>query len=252
MPSFLAKSFRRKLILAYSILMFAIIILVNSFYASSLKNQYIENIQDNLANQAKLIIRNIDLELINNKSRSELQRISKDYAEQFETRITIIAQDGTVLSKSEKAAENIDKIENFRDKKEVKSALIGKVGSGVRFSEKLRMSMIFVAVPITKDDKVIGALRLSMPLKGVSRILYSFSAMVFWGTIIALVLIIAGGYIIATAISNPLVELTHAAEKLSDGVFPVKINTKNSDEIGRLGKALSIISYRLGDHQKGS
>jgi len=57
-----------------------------------------------------------------------------------------------------------------------KVALKARVGRSVRYSHTLHTHMMYVAVPLARDGKILGVVRCSKPLKAVHEVLGAFRA----------------------------------------------------------------------------
>ena len=94
-----------------------------------------------------------------------LDTLAKKLGDQTDTRVTIIALDGTVLGDSE---EDPATMENHADRPEVMDALATGVGESTRYSTTLEQEMMYVAVPISYQDEILGIARVSLPLTAVA------------------------------------------------------------------------------------
>ncbi len=94
---------------------------------------------------------------------SDAQAFVDEATHNTELRMSVIAQDGTVLADSELDATTLD---NHRDREEVTAALAGNVGSAQRTSESDEVERIYIAVPATFEASKV-ALRISEPSSAV-------------------------------------------------------------------------------------
>src|SRR5262249_2189797 len=77
------------------------------------------------------------------------------------SRVTVIAADGRVLGDSEVAVDDLPRVENHGTRPEVLAAFAGGVGRDRRTSATIGASLLYVALPITDDGKVIGVIRVA-------------------------------------------------------------------------------------------
>ena len=85
-------------------------------------------------------------------------------------RITLILPDGKVIGDTE---ENPSRMVNHADRVEIRSALRGEVGSSIRFSTTLQRDMMYVAIPMHEEDKLIAVVRTSVSLVSIDKALTS-------------------------------------------------------------------------------
>ena len=82
--------------------------------------------------------------------------VVRSFAGKTRGRLTLIAQDGRVLSDSDART---NRMENHRGRPEIEAALAGRIGSARRKSATMGVDFLYVAVPVAD-----GALRLAVPL----------------------------------------------------------------------------------------
>jgi two-component system phosphate regulon sensor histidine kinase PhoR len=90
--------------------------------------------------------------------------LCKTFGRSMSRRVTVIRSDGTVLGDSEKDPASM---ENHADRPEVREALSGRLGIMERYSMTLDKRMMYVAVPLASDGKVVGVARVSESLDDV-------------------------------------------------------------------------------------
>ncbi|HER44009.1 MAG TPA: PAS domain-containing sensor histidine kinase, partial [Candidatus Eisenbacteria bacterium] len=91
-------------------------------------------------------------------------------------RVTVVASDGRVLCDT---SEQPDRMENHGDRPEIIQALAGLTGESVRYSDTIRQRFMYVAVPLRAGNRIVGAIRVSVPLAFVDESLRSIRARIF-------------------------------------------------------------------------
>jgi signal transduction histidine kinase len=104
---------------------------------------------------------------------------------------------------------------------------------------------IFVAVPLRRDARIVGAVYLSQPMRDVAAVLADLRARLILSAAIALALSALVGLLLARAIAQPVRELTRAADHLAQGDFDYPLTIKSSDELGELTRAFRSMSGDL-------
>ena len=101
-------------------------------------------------------------------------------------RITLILPDGTVAGESVKSRELM---ENHSDRPEVKIAMEqGRAGQAIRFSSSVRKTMLYVAVPVYRDNALVGVVRAATPLLRMHEVLRGTERNLLWGGVVILLL----------------------------------------------------------------
>jgi two-component system phosphate regulon sensor histidine kinase PhoR len=200
----------------------------------------LDNLRSHLEKEAR-IIAEASLPGFPNQG-DDLDTLAKKLGEEIETRVTIIALDGTVLGDSD---EEPSTMENHSTRPEVKDALEFGVGESIRYSTTAGVRMMYVAVPITSQSDIVGVARVALPLivvqNSVNHVTLTISlAMV----VMTLVAIVAAG-LIARATTRPIREMTKASIRIAAGELGQKIPIHTRDETGQLAKAFNEMSSNL-------
>ncbi|MGH3987585.1 MAG: sensor histidine kinase, partial [Pseudonocardiaceae bacterium] len=123
----------------------------------------------------------------------------------------------------------------------VNSALRGEIDTGDVDGD------LVVAVPVTHDSDVIGAVRAASPRSAVYR-----QVVVVWLAMLGLAALAIGTVWLvarrqARRLAGPLEELSDAARRLGDGDFSVRTEPVDLPEIDAVGTALNSTAGRLDD-----
>jgi two-component system phosphate regulon sensor histidine kinase PhoR len=160
-------------------------------------------------------------------------------------RVTLIATDGRVVAESERAAGELSALDNHGDRPEVKAALAGTLGRELRQSGTIGAPLLYVAVPVRAEGRVVGALRLALPLSAVTTAYATLREVMLAGGGVALLVAFAIGLFVAGRVTRPVVEMQSIARQMSQGNFLVRAPTRSIDEIGMLGRSLNVLAARL-------
>ncbi|HXD96476.1 MAG TPA: ATP-binding protein [Candidatus Acidoferrum sp.] len=162
-----------------------------------------------------------------------------------ESRVTVIASDGLVLGDSEVAPADLDRLENHRDRPEVRAALEGGVGRDLRTSASIHAPLMYVALPVRDPERVIGVVRLALPLSAVTSSYDQIHRVMLAGGLVALAVAFGIGIFVAGRVTRPVVEMQAIARQMSEGQFAVRAPVHSEDELGALGRALNVMVLRL-------
>jgi two-component system phosphate regulon sensor histidine kinase PhoR len=92
---------------------------------------------------------------------------------------------------------------------------------------------------------VRGVLRLALPLSAVTSSHAAIHRAMLLGAVVALAVALGIGLFVAGRVTRPVVEMERIARRMSEGDFTARAPTRSPDEIGRLGRALNVMSARL-------
>lgn len=160
------------------------------------------------------------------------------------TRVTLIETTGRVSYDSEGRAEEM---ESHRYRPEITAALGGEVFSTVRYSDTLGRKMLYVAVPVRKQNEVTAVCRVSRPLRlAVGPYLEARNRLV----ITLLILFIAGSlvlFLLVRTIQRPLDQASVLLARAAAGDERVSLGPFLVSRLGPLAADLNILLEKMGE-----
>jgi two-component system phosphate regulon sensor histidine kinase PhoR len=145
--------------------------------------------------------------------RDAVQRVRRSSG----ARATVIAADGRVVADSDVPMEEWAQIENHGARPEVRAALAGRVGTGMRRSATVREPLVYVALPVVDQGRIVGTLRLALPLSAVTSSYAALQRVMLIGGLVALAVAAAIGVFVSRRITEPIVEMQRVARRMTDG-----------------------------------
>ena len=150
-------------------LLIVIVILAITFPLSfrAIRHHHIDTLTGNLKNLCITLKLKIS-PLLESNQIEDLDTLIKKLGKQIDTRITVISPEGVVFADSEKIP---TVMENHKNRIEIIQAIKYGFGTSLRYSASVKEEMLYVAIPIEKDDEVCGVLRASLFLKEINTLL---------------------------------------------------------------------------------
>ncbi len=174
---------------------------------------------------------------------TELSTIAFNYSVETKGRVVIIASNGEVLADTDPLR---DGIQNFASRPEVAAALQQKVASGSRYSQSLKTGLIYVAVPVTQGNKVIGAVRLSYSTQQVEDRIHRYWWLLGLAGAVTLMIASVVGILIARWVTRPLGDLRDAAREIGAGDLDARADTGHGPpEVRALASSFNATAGRL-------
>ncbi len=218
--------------------------ILGSYTVNKVRSTQMEYLRLYLINEA-ILVADESLTVLKGTSDSALiDAIAKETGEKIDSRVTIIAPDGTVLGDS---WENPQSMENHAARPEVATAITSGLGESIRYSTTANQNMLYVAIKIVDQERTLGVARIALPLTQVEKSAGGIIWTICWATAIAALLVILAAAFITRMITRPVRKLTGAAIKLSSGQFDQQIDIESSDELGRLSNAFNKMSANIRD-----
>lgn len=210
------------------------------YLANSVKDSHLNNLRLHLEQEARIIAQGCVPSLLGQGNSPD--DFAKALANMIDSRVTIIAPDGTVLGDS---LEDPAKMDNHASRPEVRDALAYGIGASTRYSTTLKQRMMYVAVPIYDKSELLGVARVALPLIAVESSVNRVTRIVILATVMVTVLAIIAAWLIARTVTRPVRELTTSAQKISAGELGRKVSIATKDEIGQLSRAFNDMSAAL-------
>ena len=232
---------------SYLLITFTALLTVGGYASNSLREFYYDRTAEDLKARAWMIERQVARKNFSFNP-SSLNSLSRDLGIKTKTRITIIDLSGQVLGDSDEEPSRMD---NHADRPEFITALQGETGMALRFSNTLEEQMMYLAVPIIREDKLSGVARISIPITFIEQALRTIEFKI-GGVGLAVALLAAGiSLIVSRRISHPLEQMKHSAESIARGDWkkPLSVNS-DSVEISALSNALNQMALELEDRIK--
>jgi signal transduction histidine kinase len=164
---------------------------------------------------------------------------SLQLSSQLDTRIRILDNRGIVLVDSAGG----DQGAYLAADPLVADALAGRTAS--RAERGGPEPAMYVALPIVLEDRLVGAVYLSQPLRDAVAVVRDLRRLWLASTGVALVLSAAVGLFLSGAIAGPLRRLTAAAGAVARGDLEQQVPAGSRDELGRLSRAFNDMTARL-------
>ncbi|RMG41607.1 MAG: HAMP domain-containing protein [Candidatus Dadabacteria bacterium] len=169
-----------------------------------------------------------------------LAKISSDSG----VRITIISPAGVVLADT---AIEPGKPVNLIDRPEVKSALSGKNGHATHISFLLGDEMIYSAVPVKANNRILYVVRASVPLTFLNEIMREAAIPIIISVILIGLAVLLISYYLATLVTRSLDAIRRAAKKFAAGNLDFKVPPGNTYETALLARVLNRMAQRLDE-----
>jgi len=219
-------------------------LLVATLYASGeLRKFYYDQAAADLRSRAGLLEEQIARQLTSQNS-DRIDQLCDRLGEAASTRITVILPSGKVVGDSEKSPHKMD---NHADRPEVIDAIAGGSSPSVRFSHTLGEEMMYVAIPVLRDGRMIGILRTAIPVTSIDRELGAIRLRIVIGGVVVALLAAGVSLFMSRRISGPLERLKRGAEEFAKGDFSQRLPTGNSLEIAALAETMNQMAAELNE-----
>jgi two-component system phosphate regulon sensor histidine kinase PhoR len=228
---------------------FHIVILMLSLCAATMyashvaRKLYMRSAEEGLLARARLAER----ELENNAStrdESAVDSLCKDMGRAAGARITVVLASGKVVADTDQDPRGM---ENHADRPEIKQALMGAIGTAIRFSDTEKRDMMYVAVPWKVKGGTAGAVRVSVPLTVVEEGLRGMYVRILIGGLAVTLLAALMSIAIARKIGRPLNDLRDGVARFAREGLSYRLPVSQFEEIGSLAEVMNEMAERLDE-----
>jgi len=224
-----------KLYAGYVVIILFCTAIVSLMVGRQMQQDSILDIDKNLESQAIMLQESIYPALASNQTDNLQQRILQ-LARNIDIRLTVIAEDGTVLADTD---QNPTSMDNHRNRPELQQALEQGRGIVTRYSHTLSQTMRYLALPVGDDKLLSGFVRVAMPLSLIDKRLDHLRNVVILAASLTAIIALLVGVWIARSFAMPLRRMTNMAQKLSDGDYQQRLTIDRQDEMGDLAATLN-------------
>ena len=230
-----------KLYAGYALLIVLAIGLIGSLLGGRIESETLTETDRRLRAEA-LLLREIARGSFADPEGSRLQERIESLGEAVGTRLTVVRSDGLVLADSEESPALMD---NHGDRAEILAAQSSGVGTSTRFSKTVHKRLRFLALPVEGPGGVSGFVRAALPLTVLEDRMAQFRAAVLFSALVATGVALLLGFLHARRVTQPLFEMSVAAEAIAQGRYGGRLSISSSDELGDLARSFNSMSATL-------
>jgi two-component system, OmpR family, phosphate regulon sensor histidine kinase PhoR len=162
-------------------------------------------------------------------------------------RVTLVDRDGVVLGESEVSPSDVPRIENHRDRPEVRGALAGEVTFAQRRSGTIGVEILYGAVPVELEGRTL-VLRLARPLDRMDAVVGGAWRDIRRAALLTVLLAVLAAYLLSRAVTVPLRNVSAGAQALGAGDFSTRTPRDSRIlELDGLAQAFNRLAEELED-----
>ncbi len=243
--------FKWKLFLSYFLIVLIPFLAAERYIAYHLKDRLLHQIEDRLLKEALLIKAIIEKEAETRRLSYEIDSLIKNMGRDINERITFIDNHGAVLGDTGIAPEDLKNIEDHSTRPEFIAAFKMSHGVAIRYSATLKMDMMYLAVKVAPRGEFLGVVRVAVPLTHINSLMRKTEYSLITAFVLCTALILILSILASRKLSQPIEEITRAAQESSKGNFAVKVYAGAKGELEALGRSINLmaseISNRVGE-----
>lgn len=162
-------------------------------------------------------------------------------------RITVVLSSGMVAGDTQRDPHNM---ENHGERPEIYTALRGNTGNSVRHSATLDERMLYVAVPVEKEEKIVAVVRTAISLTVIDKIFESIHYRIVWVGVLVAFLAAGISFWVSRRLSLPLERMKQGAELFAKGELNHRLHIPRAEEMASLAIAMNQMANHLDERIK--
>ncbi len=156
--------------------------------------------------------------------------------------VTVILPDGRVIADTRKDPSLLD---NHADRPEIKEALAGHIGHNIRYSYSVEKELLYLAIPVFSEQRVIAVVRTSMPYHQAFQIFATLQYQIILFLLLGFLGILIVFFFVSNRLSKPLVEIADNLERVAAGQLSVRLPDFPSVELHRISTTFNQLIEKL-------
>jgi two-component system phosphate regulon sensor histidine kinase PhoR len=204
-----------------------------------LRRQALDHTRDALLAEARLMAHIVEEPLARGAGPEELDPLVDSAARDVRSRVTIIAPDGRVLADTALSGPALLAVENHAGRPEVREAVANGVGTSVRHSATVKENLVYAAVAVRRDGRLLGVSRVAFDLRGIDEQVAALRRSVALSLALAFAVTALLSVALSAPLAGPLKEIMDSARRLAGGDLSARTQVRRSDELGELATILN-------------
>jgi two-component system phosphate regulon sensor histidine kinase PhoR len=204
-----------------------------------LRSQALDTARTTLFAEARLMARLVRPALAAGVTPDELDRLVDAASGDVRARVTIIAPDGLVLADAELSGAALAAVENHADRPEILQARAEGLGSSLRRSTTVNRDLLYGAVRIEEDGRLLGFSRVAYNLTELEQQARQLQGAVAFALLVAFGITAALATFLIPPVMGSMKTIMDAAQRLAAGDLSARSEVQRSDELGELARILN-------------
>ena len=236
---------RARLILSYVLISLATLLVIFVYLHHSLKQMFAEQTVPELEMKARMICEYLSNTLPTNFSYGIVDALVDKLDTENFVRLTFVDPDGTVWGDTAYDADALREMDNLQNRLEIQAALAKGRGDVTRYSDIQGTDMRYFAIPVLREDRLIGVCRVVLPSQRMQELVERFKSAFILAIVIGLASTLMLGLVAAKIVPSAIRRFLRTAKLIADGRISIQVSNNSSDELGRLTQHFSQMADRV-------
>ncbi|MDG2049507.1 MAG: ATP-binding protein [Myxococcota bacterium] len=184
---------------------------------------------------------------ISRPNRAALQKAAIRASQATGARVTLIDTAGDVIADSDVPKAQLDRLDNHATRPEVQEAMLGRVGQSSRFSQSIKRTLVYYAIPyqVAPEDKISGVIRLSLGIDRVNAAVRQLRLELLNAAVIGLLASIGLSFALSLLTLRPIRELAEVVSDIAAGQLGRQLHWGARDERGAISRSINRMAQQM-------
>ncbi len=178
---------------------------------------------------------------------AKIDQQCKEIGQETGTRVTVILSSGVVVGDS---YADIDQMENHRMRPEIRQALKRAKGVSMRYSATLDEDMMYIALPIMKEDSLLAVVRTAISISTVDKEINTIRNRIFLAFLFTIIAAAMVSLYVTRRITRPIEEMKKGAARFAGGDLDTRLAVPASEELSQLAVTMNRMAENLDEKIK--
>jgi two-component system phosphate regulon sensor histidine kinase PhoR len=210
-----------------------------------LRERTMASIAIELEHQARLFAQLVKGIPFDQKDAPRLQAIVRAGSDAIDRRITLIDSSGRVIADSDVPVEEIPQLPSHAHRPEVIEAGRAGIGHGIRLSDTVKRSLLYVALRVGDASGHPGFVRLAVDLDQMDRAVANLRQELVIAGLMGLVVALGLSYGLSLLSLRPISELREVVMDIAEGKLERRLRWESKDERGEIAASINRLARRI-------
>ena len=206
---------------------------------------FLKQVEENVLAETRLVENEFQPIIFADSSQSRIDSLANIIGDKIQSRVTVIDRTGKVLGDSYENLQELPTLENHLSRPEVQQALKSEYGRDVRFSQTVKMKMLYLALSVKQSGENAGFVRVAVPLARLAQQEREILQAIILSIFIALAFSLVLSMVSASRLIRPIRMISESAGRIAKGDFKTRIKVRGSDELAALADYFNQMSFEL-------
>src|SRR5665647_389538 len=242
-------SVRRRIVLIYFLLVFIAMTIVSVFLMDQMKTYQINSVKDNLTktiSESNLLTSLGKYDNLNENTLEIQNDLDESWSRGFSEELSVVCEDLQICASTNPNIVGRNSEDVFDSGIIINTIVSGENGeSDSVIAGNIPVKNLCYPIISEQSGKVIGVVYVRVDLSSINSFLSQSKLIFVQAMLIALIVTVLLGFLIAKSITVPINDVTRTAQRMSQGDFSQSVEVKSNDEIGQLAEMFNLLREKL-------